>query len=451
MELPNGVAVEFCAGALKLHFTGTGTIICRADVGAELDGGAAGCDALPLPSQLVDFPLCSQPRELPPPQTDGRVAKRSPDSALHPRTAKAVRTHLAQHKLATEPPVAAATGLHGGVCGAPNGPLSPRSDDWAETGVQPGAGALVPAPRTSQPRALDVAWSDMVSGQAPAGPCEPGTAASQPLGSRALTLDTAADTSLGAAVPVAWRWTRLELGPGPAARWGHAGSLVHSEAGASLFVCGGEGEAAGSEGVPQPLADLWRLDLASGAWERKRDAPQGRTWHSCCAAFLSARDSAPTLLLMGGETAPAAGQRGVCADMSAYDTVCDSWFAPWSSGAPPSKRSGHTASLVEGGRMVVFGGAGARKQAEPEVWTIDTKAWKWCAAATAARACSTAALLSRPPPPPRPLLRPLLGLTQVEAGSCGQAALRPHLPHRHAHQRRPPPLLRGQRRGALVR
>lgn len=371
VKLPDGVAMEFCGGALRLHATNlTGTIsICRADACA----GPEPASADPLASQLDDLP-CSQPRA---PPMEGR--KRSPDSGLQTRTTKAIRTSV-------QPRLADPLLLLGKGEGERerNGPLSPRSDDWAE--AEAGVGNLAPPPRAGQPRALDAAWSDMVSGQAPPEPAEPGLALSRPLCCEAAAPDPAADSALGASAPATWRWTRLELGAGPAGRWGHTAELVLGgcEGDASLYVCGGEGVPAGGAGAPEPdghvpLADLWRLDLAAGAWERKRDAPCARTWHSCCHGILAPSDKGATLLLAGGESAqPPAGARQLCADLAAYDVAHDSWFAPWSSGAPPSRRSGHSAVLAEGcGRMVLFGGAGRRKAAEPDVWQLDTRAWKW--------------------------------------------------------------------------
>jgi hypothetical protein len=208
-----------------------------------------------------------------------------------------------------------------------------------------------------------------------------------------------AESALGDVLPLAWRWRRLAAPAGPDARWGHSGVLVSD---LHLYVCGGEGaapaaarraddgaEAAALEHVP--LADLWALDLRTRAWTRRRDAACARTWHSCVSGFLSPSERTPTLLLMGGETAsathaaPAAAAAGggagvvarsASAEMVAYDTAADSWFAPWSSGAPPSKRSGHSGTLV-GSKLYVFGGSGARKPAEPDMWAVDCRLWKW--------------------------------------------------------------------------
>ncbi|KAJ1637454.1 hypothetical protein T492DRAFT_309807 [Pavlovales sp. CCMP2436] len=273
IDFPEGVEVEFAGGALRLHAVNcTGTFVIRKP---DTEHNEADAHELRCLREAQLGPLSA---------ARPRAGKRSPDSGPDSqlRTERAVRS-VAQ-KLIEGPPLPQPFAL------APNGPLSPQSDDGGDT--RNPMGSLEPR---GTPRVLSAAWSDAVSGLT-VGPTVAAAAETSRL------VDNLSDSLLDS-LPLRWRWTRLEFGDGPQKRWGHSGSLVVSssdqnpgsgemmdggDASAKLFVFGGEGdEAAGDNGRSGLLADLWCLDLNKGAWERKRDATSARTWHSCCYAALS--------------------------------------------------------------------------------------------------------------------------------------------------------------------
>jgi N-acetylneuraminic acid mutarotase len=153
----------------------------------------------------------------------------------------------------------------------------PRCDRWRE--VSAGEG---PAARSRVAYALDTRRRRMMvfGGRSRAGSSGPYT-----LYRDLWALDLATD-----------RWERLEITGGPSSRANAA--AVYDPTGDALYVLGGNSSTDGTRFTP--LSDLWRLDLAAGAWSRvgATGAPPARLFHA-----MALRDRRLTVFGGGGANA----------------------------------------------------------------------------------------------------------------------------------------------------
>lgn len=127
--------------------------------------------------------------------------------------------------------------------------------------------------------------------------------------------------------------------------------------GSELYVFGGLG--AGSVG------EFWKFDIQTLQWERLMNGvgvtPEGRHGHTLT------RDPDDNLWLFGGQAGSVRGtdlkkessaalrvrmigKRQVLNDLHMFDTTTRKWYQQQMSGATPSPRRGHTATLVQGRR-----------------------------------------------------------------------------------------------------
>ena len=203
--------------------------------------------------------------------------------------------------------------------------------------------------------------------------------------------------------------THRPQGAPPQGRWGHTATMV---GGNRMVVYGGEGDDV--DGMSHTFGDLFVCTLepvaptpTAGAvageqqqqqqqqqmqvrWEKPINCDSiPRTWHS--ATFLRDKN---LLVSFGGERMemPKLGREEgwkkeavveVLDDIMVLDTELFLWYPPAISGKPPSARSGHTASLVGGGReggtgseIVIFGGSRGRGW-QNNVCVLDVERWHW--------------------------------------------------------------------------
>eukprot|EP00736_Rhodelphis_marinus_P009737 Rmarinus@m.12771 len=122
---------------------------------------------------------------------------------------------------------------------------------------------------------------------------------------------------------------------------------------------------------PNPKS-LTMYNIESKEWTEVNYASHdavGRAWHT---ATLVAGGN---LAVFGGETEDEAGNRETLANLMIFDTQYTVWYQPTTQGESPCKRSGHTAVLW-GDLIVFFGGTRGRKWLN-DVYTLDTSRWRW--------------------------------------------------------------------------
>eukprot|EP00164_Ancoracysta_twista_P001475 GFYU01001925.1.p1 GENE.GFYU01001925.1~~GFYU01001925.1.p1 ORF type:complete len:604 (-),score=184.61 GFYU01001925.1:301-2112(-) len=164
------------------------------------------------------------------------------------------------------------------------------------------------------------------------------------------------------------RWNAISAdGQIPVARWGHTCTAVNKvgdhSPNPSLFVFGGGGPG-------RVFDDYFLLDAERNNWsipETSGAPPGDRAGH---AAVLTEDNC---LLIFGGS----AGPQALLNDLFVLDMDALEWWAPETQGELPSKRVGHTATLA-GNKMIVFGGC-----EESDVWTdnkvyvLNIETWTW--------------------------------------------------------------------------
>lgn len=165
-------------------------------------------------------------------------------------------------------------------------------------------------------------------------------------------------------------WRLLEVGPhAPYPRGAHAACCVDNK---FIVIHGGIGQS-GSR-----LGDTWLLDLSnglrSGIWHQIEDTeplPLSRSGH--------------TLTWIGGSRMVLFGGRG-----SEFDVLNDVWlldinerYPKWKElkydlssvlGEMPFPRVGHSATLVLGGKILVYGGEDSQRRRKDDFWTLDLPA-----------------------------------------------------------------------------
>ena len=151
---------------------------------------------------------------------------------------------------------------------------------------------------------------------------------------------------------------------------GRAGHTLARAPDGKLFAFGGfRLSPEGHRGATQFLNDVEIFDEEASLWFpgfTTGEAPEPRVGHTATALQNG------NLLVFGGMTEA----EKYLNDVHVLDPSLFNWYRPAVKGAPPKGRYHHSAVRV-GSRVVVFGGAGKLNWALKEVHTLDTDSWKW--------------------------------------------------------------------------
>ncbi|CAN1784467.1 RING finger protein B, partial [Linum perenne] len=157
-----------------------------------------------------------------------------------------------------------------------------------------------------------------------------------------------------------WLYPKLHGFNNPSQRWGH--SSCYSNGALYIFggCCGG-----------QHLSDVQKLNMATMSWttlETTGPNPGPRDSHS--AVILGTQ-----MVVFGGSSNN--GSKKVN-HLHILDLDTNRWFVPKCKGSPPSPRESHTATLIDGCKMVVFGGSGeGEANYLNDVHVLDLKEMSW--------------------------------------------------------------------------
>mmetsp|Transcript_13578 Transcript_13578/g.25486 ORF Transcript_13578/g.25486 Transcript_13578/m.25486 type:complete len:617 (-) Transcript_13578:9996-11846(-) len=154
----------------------------------------------------------------------------------------------------------------------------------------------------------------------------------------------------------------------PCDRWGHTMTLIDED---RLLVYGGQTFDM-NENKIMTLADLHVYDMTKNVWSKPVNCEgMPRCWHS--ATFLPDRQ---LLISFGGEAYNPKTKKTITTDqVMVLDTEIMLWYPPSVSGAVPTGRSGHTASMLQND-LLVFGGVKNNKW-QKSLAVLDTMLWKW--------------------------------------------------------------------------
>jgi hypothetical protein len=142
-------------------------------------------------------------------------------------------------------------------------------------------------------------------------------------------------------------------------RWGHTATLLPDD---RVLIFGGRTGVGRTAGSP-PSAELWKP--AGGSFSSSAIPPDARTGHT--ATLLQ---GGLLLLIIGGDADWNTGELdGYAAAAELWDPRADTVIA---TGSPARDRMGHTATLLPDGRVLIVGGApdnlGDSQLASAEVW-----------------------------------------------------------------------------------
>jgi galactose oxidase-like protein len=275
--------------------------------------------------------------------------------------------------LAAIVPFALVVGLTGGGRTAPSPETTPSPSGSSPGGsgatatTTPPSSGSAPAstsPPSAEPSDLTVTWTQLSpGGTAPAArqghtwTVDPDAAVAYLFGGQTGPDAKSALADLWAYDLGADAWERARaVGPAPPPRSGHVAAWID---GVGLIVVGGRG----TDG--RALPDAWRFDPNISAWQALPTEGAALPARSdACAAV----DQASTLWTSHG----LADGGTLLRDTWRYQPGTGRWDQ-MSATSPPAGRAGHVCWFDEGGRFLLFGGAGSGTGAAPfgDLWAID--------------------------------------------------------------------------------
>ncbi|KRW98198.1 hypothetical protein PPERSA_03400 [Pseudocohnilembus persalinus] len=161
-----------------------------------------------------------------------------------------------------------------------------------------------------------------------------------------------------------WQWaTPLIEGVPPCPRGGHSATL----SGASIIIFGGHYYAGKQKGYIY-LNDTYVLDVNSNRWHKPKISgtpPASRYGHSAILA-------GSRIIIFGGK-----GEKGkIFRDLHALDPVTMTWYQGPEGSGSPSQRFGHSANLIGGTKMLIFGGWNSREYFN-DLYLLDLEVMAW--------------------------------------------------------------------------
>ncbi|XP_010273578.1 PREDICTED: F-box/kelch-repeat protein At1g51550 [Nelumbo nucifera] len=161
-------------------------------------------------------------------------------------------------------------------------------------------------------------------------------------------------------------WRLLDIGPlAPPPRGAHAECCIDDK---KMVIHGG----IGLDGLR--LSDMWLLDISDGA--------RSATWHEIIAHMSPPARSGHTLTCVGGTRMVLFGGRG-----TGYEVLNDIWLLDIAEEHPrwvqliyesfnipqgvPLPRVGHSATLILGGKVLIFGGEDSYRHRKDDFWVLD--------------------------------------------------------------------------------
>lgn len=161
-------------------------------------------------------------------------------------------------------------------------------------------------------------------------------------------------------------WELMDTMTSPPPRGAHAGCYGGDD---RVVIFGG------IDAVGNRLGDTWLLDVAEVS----------PIWHEVITPSSPPARSGHTLTWIGGRKMILFGGRGI-----RFEVLNDVWlldmegeFAYWVELRPcelqpindrPAARAGHSATLLFGGRILIFGGEDARRSRKGDAWVLDPRA-----------------------------------------------------------------------------
>lgn len=245
-----------------------------------------------------------------------------------------------------------------GACTSGGGTTPPAGDggnvrpsgappSGAPPSAKPAAGSTSPsrtgAPATAQPASptapVDTPRPTAVASTGPTAPAAPSSArATVPPTRTPDAIGAPVSTGVPAPTSAVARWTKLEVGGGPAPREDQTWTVDGEGRYAYLF--------GGRDGATV-FNDLWRFDLANDAWQRldPRNVPPARFGHT--ATLVPDHG----LVIFGGQA-----EASFFNDLWAYEGDSNSWTRLPAGGATPEPRYGTCAGLAPDGRLWISHG-----------------------------------------------------------------------------------------------
>jgi len=161
-----------------------------------------------------------------------------------------------------------------------------------------------------------------------------------------------------------WQWANpLIEGVGPTPRGGHSATL----SGASIIIFGGHYYGGKQKGFIY-LNDTFVLDVNANRWIKPKISgtpPAQRYFHSSILA-------GSRMIIFGGK-----GEKGmVFRDLHALDPSTMTWYQGPEGSGSPCARYGHTATLVAGSKMLIFGGTDGKNYFN-DLYVLDLEIMAW--------------------------------------------------------------------------